>query len=166
MGIFKSKRKKREEQALRLKQAVETGQTRSPAGGQRILAWGRGILEEQDRTLGPHVTDSVFVFTNKALYYQFLEETPKELWSPRAMASGASPLEWKQVAKDSTDFFDFSKLQASDARQAVDGRWDLLFVPFRAMSEFDIKGFGVIESYGGRSPEELARFVAENLPRG
>jgi hypothetical protein len=65
------------------------------------------------------------------------------------MAAGVSPLEWKQLAKDSTDLFDFSKLQASDARQAVDGRWDLMFVPFRAVSEFDIKGFGVIESYGG-----------------
>ncbi len=163
MGLFKSKRRAREEQALGLKHAVETGRVPSPSGDQKVLAWGRGILEEFDPTLGPHVTDSVFVFTNKALYYQFLEETPKELWSPRAMAAGVSPLEWSQLAKESTDVFDFSNLQAADARRAVDGRWDLLLVPVGAMVESDFNGFGVIESYGGSSPEEIATFVLEHL---
>jgi hypothetical protein len=130
-----------------------------------VLSWGRGILEEFDPTLGPHVTDSVFVFMDKGLYYQFLEETPKELWSPRAMAAGVSPKEWKQLARESTDLFDFSKLQAADARQAVDGRWDLLLVPFGAMAESDFKGFGVIESYGGSSPEEIGEFVLKHLPQ-
>lgn len=165
MGLFKSKRKAREEQTLRLKHAVETGQLPTPGGAQTILAWGRGILEEFDPALGPHVTDSIFVLTDRALYYQFLEETPKELWSPRAMAGGANPLEWKEIARQSTDLFDFSRLEASDARRAVDGRWDLLFVPYGATTESEFKGFGVIETYGGNSPEEIAEFVLKQLPR-
>lgn len=38
------------------------------------------------------------------------------------------------------------------------------FEPLNARSEQDFKCFGLIESYGGLSPDEIAEFIHQNLP--
>jgi hypothetical protein len=165
MRLFgKRKRQAREEQAARLKVAVEKGSLSPDVGEERILSWGRGILQEIDPQLGPHVTDSVYVLTDKALHYRFLEEAPKQLHSPRARASGVGPGDWREVARSSTESIAFASLEGQDAREAVDGRVDLALIPRGASSETDFKGFGVIESYGGLSPDSVAAFVRGELP--
>ena len=165
MGLFgKRKKQAREEQAARLKAAVERRSVSPDIGEERILSWGRGILQEIDPELGPHVTDSVYVLTDKAIHYRFLEETPKQLRSPRARASGVGPGDWREVARSSTESISFASLEAQDAREAVDGRVDIALIPRGAASEKDFRGFGVIESYGGLSPESVGAFIRGELP--
>jgi hypothetical protein len=156
MGLFgKRKRQATEEQASRLKAAVEKGSLSPDVGEERILSWGRGILQEIDPQLGPHVTDSVYVLTDKALHYQFLQETPKQLRSPRARASGVGPGDWREVARSSTESIAFASLEGQDAREAVDGRVDL--DPTRCLERDGLQGL--------RRNRELRRPVARQCRR-
>lgn len=159
MSILKRKSKAREEQALRLKQSVGS-RLNSRGEPERVLVHGRGVLEELDPTGGAHVTDSVFVLTDESFYFEFLEETPKEIKSSKGRAIGFSAADSTQLAKESTIRIAFSDLRATAAKRAVDGRWDLLLVPKDATSEADFRGFGVIQCYGGTlQPEDVAHRV-------
>lgn len=150
-SVFKSRERRRRDQAHRLAEwvNVQPSPLTWPGDGKpQILAVGRGILEEADPTLGPHVSDSVFVLTEEAFYYQFIEETPKELKSLRVRAAGAPDAEWAQLARESTACVVFRGLEQTDARRTVDGRWDLLFVPRGSSGGLeDYLGFGVIQCY-------------------
>jgi hypothetical protein len=156
------KQKRRRKQAERLRQYVAE-LVGYPAEPGAVLAWGRGVLHEIDPVIGPHATDAVFVATEKAIYYQFLEETPRELLSMRAIATGVGPSEWKTLARESTSALVFEDFVDVDARQAVDGRWDVFMLPRSATSGFDLKGFGFVEAFGGEPLERIAAHI-RSLP--
>ena len=148
--MFKKRDKGRREQAHRLADwvgAQPPPQSWPGADRPRVAAVGRGVLEEFDPEIGPHVTECVFVLTDEAFYYQYLEEAPKEIKSAKGRALGFSPAEWAEMARRSTTCICLRELEGTDGRRAVDGRWDLLFVPKGANDPAEVTGFGVIECY-------------------
>jgi hypothetical protein len=140
-SVLKRRRRKLAEE---LKTQVEQGTTFAddpfPAPpAQEVLSWGRGIEEIYDPNLGPYAADAVYTLTKQALYFRY-EASYENRWIER---------------------FDFSKdYEDAQTRQAVDGRWDLLLVPYGATEMTDAKGFGFVESYGGLSATSAADYAA------
>jgi hypothetical protein len=155
--------KKRTAQGLKLRARIESGEL-AQTPDEKPLAVGRGVLEELVPQLGPMQTPCVFVFTDQAVYYEYLEETPKELLKPRALALGLGPSSWKEVARSSTTTVRFWDVGETDARRTIDGHWDLLLMPESVTGESDYRSLRVMECYEGPLDPDLIAEMIRLLP--
>ncbi|MEX1262717.1 MAG: hypothetical protein WEE66_02085 [Actinomycetota bacterium] len=157
------KRKRRDRrrvaQAERLRETALAGLREAGEREDAVLSWGYGIHQQFDPVIGPHVTDAVYVLMKGGFLFQYLEEVPRELLSPRVLASGASPSDWKAMAQEVHGFY-FGRLDGLEARN-IDDRCDILFIPEGAKSEADFQGFGVTTPYGGLSVREIEVWIVE-----
>lgn len=148
MSIFGGKQRARRAQAARLRDRVAAHEF-SEVDSETFIAFGRGVLEEYVRGLGGMATDCVFIVTDQAFYYEFLEETPKQILSPRSIASGVGPADWKATAQASGVRVPYEQLAETEAQRTVDGYWDLLLLPKDAVRDEDYRSFRMIELYEG-----------------
>lgn len=65
------KKKAQQEQAAKLLALVES-HSRPDREPETAMAFGHGVLEEVTGGVAPHISDSVFVLTDVAFYYQVL----------------------------------------------------------------------------------------------
>lgn len=130
--------------AERLKDMVSAGKAPDPwpaPPAQEVVDWGWGIEQILDPTLGPYVNDCIYAVGRKGLYFQH-DDDPETFYA-----------------------WEYEDMADARVQIAVDGRTDVTFLPKHAtgQSEYEFKGFGFVESFGGMGKNFSGLFAVDSV---